>query len=137
MGAAKYRSVLIIDDSEIDVLVHRRLMQLTEFAETISSFPSAEEALDHLRNECTDAAHSPDIIFLDMHLPVMSGLEFLEHFSKLPEFLLTKTQVYVLTLLSRPEQREKVASYPFVMQQLEKPLTVEKLRAIIVAMVQG
>ena len=67
-----YGSVLIVDDSEIDVLVNRRLMEITRFAGQVIIAHDGAEALRYLQEECRHASDAPDWIFLDMHLPVMS-----------------------------------------------------------------
>src|SRR3954471_19116996 len=89
--------VLLIDDSEIDILVNRRLMELTHFAEHVTFTNSGEEALHYLREECGTAAHAPDWIFLDMHLPMMSGYDFIEQFKSLPEFIIEKSKIMILS----------------------------------------
>ena len=73
-----FGSVLIVDDSEIDVLVNRRLIEITKFAREVIITHNGEEAFNYLM-KCNSAA-IPDWIFLDLHLPVMSGFEFLDNY---------------------------------------------------------
>jgi CheY-like chemotaxis protein len=123
-----FRSTLLIDDSEIDVLVNRRLMELTFFSENIMITHSAEEALNLLRNECSSADHAPDWIFLDMYLPLMSGYDFIEEFKTLPSFIRDKTQIIVLSVFQNQDRLQKVFENKFVFGQLEKPLTQQSLK---------
>jgi CheY-like chemotaxis protein len=134
MSEMKYKSVLLIDDSEIDVLVNRRLMELTGFCSSISVFHSAEDGLKYLQEECGISDHAPDWIFLDMHLPVMDGYEFIEQFASLPFFITEKTKIIVLSVLQKPEHVKKVFSHPFVIGQIEKPLTREALQDLSVGL---
>ena len=62
-----FKSVLLVDDSEIDVLVNRRLMELTAFSSQVTVTNSGEEALHFLKEECGNESQAPDWIFLDMH----------------------------------------------------------------------
>jgi len=73
-----FGQVLLVDDSEIDVLVNRRLMELTSFTKSVMVAGSAEEALHYLKEECRSADEAPDWIFLDMHLPTKSGYDFID-----------------------------------------------------------
>ena len=101
-----FHTSLIIDDNEIDVLVNRRLITLTDFSENVIISSTAEEALDFLRRECTSSKHAPDWIFLDIHLPGMDGFEFIEEFKKLPDFVKDKTRIVVLSAFQKQERLE-------------------------------
>jgi len=125
-----FRSVLLIDDSEIDVLVNRRLMELTSFAKEVYKAGSAEEALQFLSEECNSEALAPDWIFLDFYLPGMSGHEFLEAFASLPEAIVHKTRIIILSVFQKPELRQKMLEFPWVFGQLDKPLTQDALHAL-------
>lgn len=127
--AASFKSVLLIDDSEIDVLVNRRLIQLTNFASGIIVTTSGEEALNYLKEECS-SSNAPEWIFLDMHLPAMDGYEFIEEFKKLPDFITSKSKIIILSVYQKQERLQKVLENSFVAGQLEKPLTQEALRQL-------
>ncbi|MFN8166199.1 MAG: response regulator [Bacteroidia bacterium] len=123
-------TVLIIDDSEIDVLVNRRLMELTGFSSSIKSMTTGEEGLHYLQNEISNAANAPDYIFLDIHLPGMTGYEFMDAFRELPSFITDKTRIIVLSVFQKPDHLKVIAENPFVLGQVEKPLTKEVLREL-------
>ena len=132
MAEKKYNfgSVLLIDDSEIDVLVNRRLIQLTSFASNITAVTSAEDALQFLRQECRSSIAAPDWIFLDVYLPGMSGFDFIEEFKKLPSYIVTKTKIIILSVFQNKEKLQEVFENDFVAGQLDKPLTQSALKNI-------
>jgi CheY-like chemotaxis protein len=125
-----YSKVLLVDDSEIDNLVNRRLIQLTHFASDIITTSNGEDALHFLKEECASAAHAPDFIFLDMNLPMMSGYDFIEEFKKLPDYIRNKTKIIVLSVFQKQEKLNKVLAYDFVAGQLEKPLGQQALKEL-------
>jgi CheY-like chemotaxis protein len=126
-----YNHVMIIDDSEIDVLVSRRLMELTHFASHVTITSTAEEAVDFLKNEVTNSAEAPEMILLDMHLPGMSGFDFIKEFKTLPSFILDKTKLVVLSAFQKQEDIDKLFENKFLAGQLDKPLTQESLKKMI------
>ena len=125
-----FKSVLLIDDSEIDVLVNRRLIELTSFASNVTVTTTGEEAIKFLREECGSSEASPDWIFLDVHLPGISGLDFIEEFKTLPGFIILKSKIIILSVYLKQEQLQKVFENNFVAGQLEKPLTQQALNAL-------
>ena len=132
MEASKFhfKHVLLIDDSEIDILVNRRLMELTAFASQITVAGSGEEALEFFKHECNSAADAPDLIFLDMYLPMMSGYDFIEEFKKLPEYIDKKTRIIILSVFQKQEHLDNALENSFVAGQLEKPLSRQSLNAL-------
>ena len=122
--------VLLVDDSEIDVLVNRRLIELTNFAANVTFTSSGEEALHYLREECSSVENAPDWIFLDMHLPMMSGYDFIEQFKSLPDFIVNHSKIIILSVFQKKEKLEKAFENIFVVGQLEKPLTQQSLKEL-------
>jgi CheY-like chemotaxis protein len=131
MSNYTYNHILLIDDSEIDVLVNRRLMELTHFASHVTITGTAEEAVDFLRNEVTNSAQAPELILLDMHLPGMSGNDFISIFKTLPDFILNKSRIVILSALQKQEEIDKIFENTFVAGKLDKPLTQESLRKLV------
>jgi CheY-like chemotaxis protein len=129
--ATSFNHVLLVDDSEIDVLVNRRLIELTQFAASVTVTGSGEEGMNYLRNECTPGS-APDWIFLDMYLPEMSGYDFIEEFKTLPSFITDKTKIIILSVFQKQERLQKALEYDFVAGQLEKPLTQGALRQLAI-----
>ena len=127
-----FGSVLLVDDSEIDILVNRRLIELTFFASNVTVTSNGEEALHFLREECSFVESAPDWIFLDMHLPMMSGFDFIEEFKTLPDFIKEKTKIIILSVFQKQEQLQKALEYKFVAGQLEKPLTQQALNMLAI-----
>ena len=127
-----YKSVLLVDDSEIDILVNRRLIELTFFASSITVTSSGEQALYFLREECNFSESAPDWIFLDMHLPMMNGFDFIEEFKTLPDYITGKTRIIILSVFQKQEQLQKVLEYKFIAGQLEKPLTQQALISLAI-----
>ena len=124
----QFGQVLLIDDSEIDILVNRRLIELTRFASNVTVTSSGEEAMHYLREECASSQHAPDWIFLDMHLPMMSGYDFIEEFKTLPSFIKDKTKIIILSVFQKQERLQKLFENDFVAGQLEKPLIQQSLK---------
>src|SRR5580704_5049325 len=74
-----FKTCLLIDDNYIDNFVTRKILEGGNFAETITVVRSATEAINSLR----EGIVKPDVIFLDVRMPLMSGFEFLEEFDKI------------------------------------------------------
>jgi CheY-like chemotaxis protein len=129
--AFSFNQVLLIDDSEIDVLVNRRLMELTSFSKNVVVAGSAEEALHYLKEECRSSDESPEWIFLDMNLPGKSGYDFIDDFETLPEMIREKSRIIILSVFQKPEHLQKALDHPFVYCQLDKPLTQQALRELV------
>ena len=132
-----YSHVMIIDDSEIDVLVSRRLMELTHFASHVTILSTAEEAVDFLRNEVGNAEQAPEVILLDMHLPGMSGIDFINLFKTFPEYLVDKTKIVIMSAYQKQEEIDKLFENKFITSQLDKPITQDSLKKLAALKEEG
>jgi CheY-like chemotaxis protein len=125
---------MLIDDSEIDLFIHRRFLDLCHFSKELISCKSAESALDLLKNSGSDTP--PDIIFLDLNMPVMDGFSFLGQFMQLPAKVRNHTRIVVLTSSNSATDRQQVFLYKNVIEMITKPLKqsdIETLRFLVTA----
>jgi len=121
--------IVLIEDNETTSFLNNRLLSRLRVARQVTSFSKAEEALQFLwEKETADAA--PDLVFVDLKMPGMSGFDFLERYSQLPAARQERTVVAVLTTSMHAADTARVAQYPNV-EYLTKPLTEEKMQRLL------
>lgn len=123
---------MLIDDSEIDLFIHRRFLELCNFSKELVSYKSAGTAFDSLSNLNGDTP--PDIIFLDLNMPVIDGFSFLNLFNGLPEKVKAQSRIVVLTSSNSISDREQVFLCKNVIHMITKPMKqsdIEKLRILV------
>ena len=123
---------ILIDDSEIDLFIHRRFLELCNFTKELIAYKSAETAIDWLSNLNGDTP--PNVIFLDLNMPVVDGFSFLKLFTNLPEKIRNHSRIVVLTSSNSATDREQVFLYKNVIQMITKPIKqsdIESLRMLV------
>lgn len=127
----KIKSIMLIDDNEIDLLINQKIIKYSNFTGRIQTFNSAVQALNYLKLiEDINAYHSlfsPQIILLDIHMPIMNGFEFLDEFDKLQIFKEKTVEIYMLSSSLNPDDIDKVNNNKNVSGLISKPLTADKL----------
>jgi two-component system, NarL family, nitrate/nitrite response regulator NarL len=125
---------VLIDDSDIDLFIQRRFLEVYNFSDELVLYKSAEEALEWLQNINGESA--PDVIFLDLNMPEIDGFSFLNSFKELPEKIKSKSKIVVLTSSNSLKDREQVFAFKNVIQFITKPLRqtdIEELKRLISA----
>lgn len=118
-----YKTCLLIDDNYIDNFVTRKILESGNFAENIIVQQSPGEALIALEH----GAIKPDVIFLDIRMPQMSGFEFLEEYGKLQMENKEVVKIFMLSSSLDPTDMSLSSGSKYVAQFIHKPLTYESL----------
>ncbi len=127
----KIKQVLVIDDDPINNIIFQKLSEFTDFAEEIITFISAVDSLDFLQNIQENQQTLPDVIFLDIRMPIVNGWAFLEKLDELNKsHFFDGMDIYMLTSSSEQSDINKAKNYHLVTDYIVKPLAIEKLEEI-------
>ncbi|WP_299703072.1 response regulator [uncultured Pontibacter sp.] len=132
----KLSGVLLIDDDDTTNFLNQRLLERMQVTDNIRTFVNGKQAFDYLYNVSnTNYEHAdenyfqPELIFLDISMPVMDGFEMLDLYERLnPEFR-EKIVLAVLTTSTHPQDTDAAKKYSA--EYLTKPLTADKVSALI------
>lgn len=121
----------IIDDDPIFIYGTKRIMREINFAENIIVYNNGQEALDGLFALIKDEDSMPEIMFLDLNMPIMSGWEFLDEFKNYKSKNSKKTIIYIISSSVDPRDLERVKDYNEVTNYILKPITPNDLTNIL------
>ena len=127
----KYSHVMLIDDNELDNFINEKTLEANHFAKKIYMNTSAQSALEFVKNLVTMGEDFsdlyPEVLFIDINMPMMDGFQFIEQFKKNSETQLHKPKLAILTSSVNQEDREKARNISRDIVFLNKPLTKEML----------
>ncbi|WP_394774832.1 response regulator [Flavobacterium sp.] len=126
----KFDRVLLIDDNDIDNFINERMITTNFFSNKVIVKNSGESALNYLRENSGEDANLPQIIFLDLNMPIMDGFAFLNEYEKLPDTVKKNCKVIVLSSSISPEDINRASTNPLVVKYVNKPLNEKYLAAI-------
>lgn len=128
----KFNQVLLVDDDEVSNFITTEMLHNIDLANDILVAMNGREALDMLsqstpKQESPNPKCCPDLIFLDLNMPIMDGFEFLQACESCKE----RINVVILTSSYNQKDVEAAHKFPQVKYYLSKPLTPDKLKKAI------
>ncbi len=119
----------IVDDDPIYIFATRKIMKMAGFCNSFLVFHNGKEALDNLQAIIKSGSQVPDIILLDLNMPIMDGWQFLDEFVKVQHDKVIT--IYIVTSSIDPDDIKRAKSYEMVNNYVIKPVTEKKLQEIL------
>ncbi|MEQ8520334.1 MAG: response regulator [Cytophagales bacterium] len=134
MAKNKIKAVMLIDDNEIDNLINQKMIEAANICENIYTHTGAKSAIEFLKNleKMSDSVNDffPELILLDIDMPLMDGFQFLDEFEKLSNETKGKIKIVMLTSSINPQDMSKAKKYSYVKKYINKPLTQENIEKL-------
>ncbi|WP_299321519.1 response regulator [uncultured Maribacter sp.] len=127
----KVQTCCIIDDDPIFVYGTKRIIKEVDFATSILVYSNGQEALDGLTKLCMAREPLPEVIFLDLNMPILNGWEFLDEFKNCKSKRSKKIIIYIISSSVDPRDLERVKNYEQVDTYILKPITPNDLAKIL------
>ncbi|WP_062055425.1 response regulator [Aquimarina longa] len=119
----------IIDDDPIFIFGVKKVMSLAGACNNFLIYRNGKEALDALSSLISANEKLPDIILLDLNMPILDGWQFLERFVKVP--VPKKVIIYIVSSSVDPKDVLRAKSYAMVSNYIVKPITMDKLMSVL------
>ena len=127
------KTILSIEDDEVTQLLHKIEFEDAALIVNVQEAWCGQVALDYfaaLDKEADSLSKLPDLILLDLNMPVMGGWEFLELFSTNYPHFVERIKIFVLSSSINPEDRIRASKEPLVEAFLYKPLNDRDIEII-------
>ncbi|MFY8107832.1 MAG: response regulator [Bacteroidia bacterium] len=129
-----FNNVMLVEDDDVTMMLCKINIRKTNFAQNLVCCENGLEAIKYLKLESEKPENDrniPDLILLDINMPVMNGWDFLEEFQQNLFTFFSKTSIKILTSSIDPRDIDKSKSFPAVNEFISKPLNRDILISLL------
>ena len=133
----KVKQLLLIEDDQVSAFLSQTTIEEIGIAEDIVVCENGKQALEHLKKgieaTTTPEIYFPELIFLDLNMPVMDGYEFFNEFIKIEELKEKNIHVIIVSSASREKEQKRIEALP-ASGYIEKPIDEHKLATVLASL---
>tara|TARA_B100000795_G_scaffold254654_1_gene225720 strand:- start:2288 stop:2701 length:414 start_codon:yes stop_codon:yes gene_type:complete len=122
--------ICIIDDNKIYQFMLIRIIKKNKLAENIITFSDGEKAIQYLTDNKLTNEKIPDIIFLDVNMPIMDGWQFIEEYASIKTELNKKIVIFMLSSSVNPINIERARKISEITDYVTKPIKLEEVKRV-------
>ncbi len=123
----KIKNLALVDDDEIFVFLTKMTIEESNIVDMVKVFRNGREAINFLNENSHDPTQLPEVLLLDLSMPVMDGWQFLEEYIVLKPRIGKKIVIYIVSSSISPDDIQKAKSINEVTDYIIKPVTKEHL----------
>lgn len=125
------KTLTLVDDDDIFVFLTTKIIEQTNLIDLIKVFGNGLDAINFLKENKNNVDALPDIILLDLNMPIMNGWQFLEEYNKLNPTIGKKITIYICSSSISPDDITRAKTISEVSDYIIKPITKDKLIDLI------
>jgi len=122
--------ILLIDDDRTSNILHRRIIRKIDPNLKLRDCTNGEEAMQILQSAFDQGLPAPQLIFVDLNMPVCDGWCFADSFGTLAESWRLHSRLYILTTSLNPEDQERTIAHPLFAGIFDKGCSTESIRSL-------
>lgn len=127
----KYNDVFVVDDDKIFHFIIRKLLISNNINVEPRFFVNGLQAIEGIKSKLDNEEAAPDLILLDINMPILDGWQFLEEFKKLKKRIQKEISIYIISSSDNTVDRNKAEDFKDEIKDYYlKPITIEGLRSI-------
>lgn len=123
--------ICLIDDDDIYKYTITRTIKTNKLARKILMFSNGEEALEFMIDNVGNNQNLPDVIFLDINMPILDGFQFMEEYVKIKPRVGKEVTIYMVSSSVDPVDLAQAKQISEISDYIIKPITPEQLSAIV------
>ena len=131
----KIELACIIEDDPMHLFLTKKYLELTGLVERILVCRNGKDAYETLKALFVNSEKLPQIIFLDLNMPVWDGWEFLDGFTKIP--VKQNVVIYILTSSVHEDDIKRAETYSLTSNYLIKPINQEQMKTILLELMNS
>ncbi|PKB17757.1 response regulator [Flavobacterium sp. 5] len=125
------KQLTLVDDDEVFVFLTTKMIEKSKLIDLIKIFENGLDALVFLKENLNNVDALPDIILLDLSMPIMDGWQFLEEYVKINPVIGKKIVIYICSSSISPDDISRATAINEVSDFIIKPMTKDKLVEMI------
>jgi CheY-like chemotaxis protein len=126
-------TVFCVDDDPITLMLCEKMFTKTTFCHKTIKLQNGELVFKYLKKNLSQNTENqiiPDLIFLDLNMPIIDGWEFLKIFEREYKIVFPNIKIVILSSSLNPFDKEIIEKYPQIIKFISKPLTVESINLL-------
>jgi CheY-like chemotaxis protein len=132
------RTITIVDDNAIlRIIFSNMIKNFPDFPLQVNLFENAVEALNYYKNKKQNRDFSPEIIFVDIHMPFMTGWEMMDKLEQYGSDFLKQMNIYITSSSTNKTDQQQILAYPFIDGYFVKPIDKLELYELIRSLNNG
>ncbi|CAN1540021.1 CheY FOG, CheY-like receiver [Flavobacteriaceae bacterium] len=116
------KTIWVVDDDPIYQIIVNKIIKKSELFLSVSNYKNGKEAIEALKDTLDDKEVFPNVILLDINMPIMDGWEFMEELVLLKSRIKDPIQIYIVSSSIALEDKNKAKIYPEIIAYLSKPI---------------